>query len=255
MIMGTSTCHMVLGPDERPVAGMCGSVEDGILPGFVGYEAGQSCVGDAFAWFVEQRRAAGRPRGRASGGRRHPRPPAGAGLRRTARGVRPARARLVERQSIGPRRCRAEWPAPRRHAVDDRRGDLPGARRGDGVRHTRHRRCVPRRGRRRRRGRGLRWPGRQEPGHRPALRRHRRPAVPGQRLGPGAGPRVGDVRGRGGRRRGRRTRHDPGGLRSDGPRARRGRPTDARASASRTTSCTANTSDSTTTSGAARTTS
>ena len=53
MIMGTSTCHMVLGPDERAVAGMCGSVEDGILPGFVGYEAGQSCVGDAFAWFVE----------------------------------------------------------------------------------------------------------------------------------------------------------------------------------------------------------
>ena len=53
MIMGTSTCHMVLGPDERPVAGMCGSVEDGILPGFVGYEAGQSCVGDAFAWFVD----------------------------------------------------------------------------------------------------------------------------------------------------------------------------------------------------------
>ncbi len=53
MIMGTSTCHMVLGPDERPVAGMCGSVEDGILPGLVGYEAGQSSVGDAFGWFVE----------------------------------------------------------------------------------------------------------------------------------------------------------------------------------------------------------
>ena len=54
MIMGTSTCHMVLGPDERIVPGMCGCVEDGIIPGFFGYEAGQSCVGDHFAWFVEQ---------------------------------------------------------------------------------------------------------------------------------------------------------------------------------------------------------
>jgi len=32
---------------------MCGVVEDGILPGMFGYEAGQSCVGDHFAWFVE----------------------------------------------------------------------------------------------------------------------------------------------------------------------------------------------------------
>src|SRR3990172_3903966 len=32
---------------------MCGCVEDGIIPGFFGYEAGQSCVGDHFAWFVE----------------------------------------------------------------------------------------------------------------------------------------------------------------------------------------------------------
>jgi L-ribulokinase len=28
-------------------------VEDGIIPGFFGYEAGQSCVGDHFAWFVD----------------------------------------------------------------------------------------------------------------------------------------------------------------------------------------------------------
>jgi L-ribulokinase len=32
---------------------MCGVVEDGILPGFFGYEAGQSCVGDHFAWFAD----------------------------------------------------------------------------------------------------------------------------------------------------------------------------------------------------------
>lgn len=53
MIMGTSTCDMVLGTEEHIVPGMCGYVEDGIVPGFFGYEAGQSCVGDHFAWFVE----------------------------------------------------------------------------------------------------------------------------------------------------------------------------------------------------------
>jgi L-ribulokinase len=52
-IMGTSTCHMVLGEKERIVPGMCGYTEDGIIPGYFGYEAGQSCVGDHFAWFVE----------------------------------------------------------------------------------------------------------------------------------------------------------------------------------------------------------
>jgi L-ribulokinase len=53
IIMGTSNCHMVLGSEERLVPGMCGVVEDGIIPGFQGYEAGQSCVGDHFAWLVE----------------------------------------------------------------------------------------------------------------------------------------------------------------------------------------------------------
>jgi len=52
MIMGTSTCHMVLGTEENTVPGMCGVVEDGIIKGFYGYEAGQSCVGDHFDWFV-----------------------------------------------------------------------------------------------------------------------------------------------------------------------------------------------------------
>ena len=53
MIMGTSICHMVLGSEEHVVPGMCGYVEDGIITGFFGYEAGQSCVGDHFAWFVD----------------------------------------------------------------------------------------------------------------------------------------------------------------------------------------------------------
>jgi L-ribulokinase len=53
IIMGTSNCHMVLATQEHLVPGMCGVVEDGIIPGLYGFEAGQSCVGDHFAWFVE----------------------------------------------------------------------------------------------------------------------------------------------------------------------------------------------------------
>ena len=53
IIMGTSNCHMVLGSEEKIVEGMCGVVEDGIIPGYFGFEAGQSCVGDHFAWFVD----------------------------------------------------------------------------------------------------------------------------------------------------------------------------------------------------------
>ncbi|MCY7917125.1 ribulokinase [Bacillus vallismortis] len=53
MIMGTSTCHVLLGEDVHIVPGMCGVVDNGILPGYAGYEAGQSCVGDHFDWFVK----------------------------------------------------------------------------------------------------------------------------------------------------------------------------------------------------------
>lgn len=52
-IMGTSTCHMMLGKNEVQVKGICGVVEDGIMPGFFGYEAGQGCVGDHFQWFID----------------------------------------------------------------------------------------------------------------------------------------------------------------------------------------------------------
>jgi L-ribulokinase len=52
IIMGTSACHMVLDKEEKIVPGMCGVVEDGIIPGLMGYEAGQPCVGDNFEWFI-----------------------------------------------------------------------------------------------------------------------------------------------------------------------------------------------------------
>lgn len=53
MIMGTSTCHMVVSEEEKFIPGIGGIVKDGILPGLVGYEAGQACVGDCFGWFVK----------------------------------------------------------------------------------------------------------------------------------------------------------------------------------------------------------
>ncbi|SHF68372.1 L-ribulokinase [Jatrophihabitans endophyticus] len=52
-IMGTSTCHVMSSDVVREVPGMCGVVADGIVPGLWGYEAGQSGVGDIFAWFVD----------------------------------------------------------------------------------------------------------------------------------------------------------------------------------------------------------
>ena len=52
-IIGTSTCHMLMADRQIAVPGICGAVEDGILPGWWGYEAGQSCVGDGFAWYLD----------------------------------------------------------------------------------------------------------------------------------------------------------------------------------------------------------
>jgi L-ribulokinase len=52
-IMGTSTCHVMNGETLAEVPGMCGVVEGGILAGSWGYEAGQSGVGDIFAWFAD----------------------------------------------------------------------------------------------------------------------------------------------------------------------------------------------------------
>jgi len=53
MIMGTSTCHIMSGNSLEEVDGMCGVVDGGIIDGLYGYEAGQSGVGDIFAWFVD----------------------------------------------------------------------------------------------------------------------------------------------------------------------------------------------------------
>ncbi|WP_286229473.1 ribulokinase [Neobacillus mesonae] len=54
LVMGTSTCHMLLSDKEVYVEGISGVVEDGIIPGLFAYEAGQAAVGDIFAWFVDR---------------------------------------------------------------------------------------------------------------------------------------------------------------------------------------------------------
>jgi len=52
MIMGTSTCHLLLAETEIPVQGLSGVVEGGIVEGLFGYEAGQASTGDCLAWFA-----------------------------------------------------------------------------------------------------------------------------------------------------------------------------------------------------------
>jgi L-ribulokinase len=50
LVMGTSSCHMMNSRREALATGIAGVVADGILPGYFGYETGQSSVGDAFNW-------------------------------------------------------------------------------------------------------------------------------------------------------------------------------------------------------------
>jgi L-ribulokinase len=56
-VMGTSTCDVIVGPrpegEEIPVRGICGQVEGSVVPGMIGYEAGQSSFGDVYAWFKQ----------------------------------------------------------------------------------------------------------------------------------------------------------------------------------------------------------
>lgn len=54
-ILGTSTCDIMIWPNEKElndIPGVCGIVDGSVMGSFYGIEAGQSAVGDIFLWFV-----------------------------------------------------------------------------------------------------------------------------------------------------------------------------------------------------------
>ena len=54
-ILGTSTCDIMVAPNNQKLAdipGVCGIVNGSVMNGYYGIEAGQSAVGDIFLWFV-----------------------------------------------------------------------------------------------------------------------------------------------------------------------------------------------------------
>ncbi len=53
LILGTSSCHIILSENGGNVPNICGSVKDGVIAGLTAHEAGQVCVGDSFDWFVK----------------------------------------------------------------------------------------------------------------------------------------------------------------------------------------------------------
>lgn len=53
LIVGTSTCVIMLSEEYREPAGLNGVVPEGIVPKLNAYEGGQAAVGDMFAWFCE----------------------------------------------------------------------------------------------------------------------------------------------------------------------------------------------------------
>jgi L-ribulokinase len=54
-ILGTSTCDIMVWPNDEPlkdIPGVCGIVDGSVMGGYFGIEAGQSAVGDIFLWFI-----------------------------------------------------------------------------------------------------------------------------------------------------------------------------------------------------------
>ena len=248
-VMGTSTCHVMNGEVLAEVPGMCGVVDGGITPGLLGYEAGQSGVGDIFAWFVDQQLPGELPRrGRAARSRRA-RVPLGARGRPGARRARARRARLAQREPLRPRRPRAAAAPSSGSTLRTRaRGRLPRADRGDRVRRSHDRRDL----------RGVGPPGARVHGRRRSGQEHAADAdllgrasasAARRRLGRGTGARRGDPR----RRRRGLPRRRPRRVGGDGKGAPQPVPARRRPRRIATTSCTATTPRCTTISaGAAR---
>lgn len=54
MILGTSACHILQSRQRADLDGVCGYVQDGVVPSMYTYETGQPALGDIFGWFVER---------------------------------------------------------------------------------------------------------------------------------------------------------------------------------------------------------
>ena len=111
LVMGTSLCHMIVAKEFRPMAGICGVVEDGIIPGYFGYEAGQAGGGDILAWFVRNCVPEDYVREAKSSGIEHLRPAGTEGRRLAARAEWTRGAGLVEWKPFRLERCGPQRPA------------------------------------------------------------------------------------------------------------------------------------------------
>ena len=175
VIMGTSNCHILLGDELAFVEGMCGAVEDGVVPGLIGYEAGQSGVGDIFAWFAEhavppEYHAAARRQGE----------DVHRILEQEAAKLRPGQSGLLALDWWNGNRsvlvdADLQRAARRNDAGHDGARDLPGAARGNRVRHAGDRRSVRVGGSAGHEDRRLRRPPRAERAPDADLRRRDRP--------------------------------------------------------------------------------
>lgn len=53
-IVGTSGCYLTLSKEPRLFNGILSAAKDALFPGYWGYDVGQGCVGDHFAWAAER---------------------------------------------------------------------------------------------------------------------------------------------------------------------------------------------------------
>lgn len=53
LILGTSSCGHLISRKSASVPGVTGAINDGLLPGYICYSAGQASVGDMLSWLIQ----------------------------------------------------------------------------------------------------------------------------------------------------------------------------------------------------------